>query len=52
MAVCMVCGTDYSARGEMLDIEGTKYKVCVIARDVTVSARHLFFSLSARSLCT
>lgn len=28
MAVCMVCGTDYSARGEMLDIGGTKYKVC------------------------
>ncbi len=28
MAICMVCGTDYSARGEMLDIGGTKYKVC------------------------
>ena len=28
MAVCMVCGTDYSAGGAMLDVEGTKYKVC------------------------
>ncbi len=28
MAVCMVCGNDYSARGEMLDFGGTKYKVC------------------------
>jgi ribosome-binding protein aMBF1 (putative translation factor) len=28
MAVCMTCGTDYAARGEMLDVGGTKYKVC------------------------
>lgn len=28
MAVCMVCGTDYSVRGMMLDVGGTKYMVC------------------------
>src|SRR5208337_4284036 len=28
MAVCMVCGTDYSAGGAMLDIGGTKYSIC------------------------
>lgn len=28
MAVCIVCGTDYSANGEMLDIDGTRYQVC------------------------
>jgi ribosome-binding protein aMBF1 (putative translation factor) len=28
MAVCMACGTDYSARGEMLNIGGARYKVC------------------------
>ena len=28
MAVCMVCGTDYSTSSAMLDVEGTKYKVC------------------------
>ncbi len=28
MAVCMTCGTDYSAGGAMLDVGGTKYKVC------------------------
>jgi len=28
MAVCMSCGTDYAAKGAMLDISGVKYKVC------------------------
>lgn len=28
MAVCMVCGTDYSTRGQILDFGGTKYMVC------------------------
>ncbi len=28
MAVCMVCGTDYSVKGQMLNFGGTRYMVC------------------------